>query len=144
MLLERIDKMAEVHNLLLDRLIICIGYKGLAPDSLQESSPCANYSRFDHVKLDCPFMAIQGHGMYRQVPSGGPSQQGQPNFQGSYLYYYTNLFSITILHNKQDLGATIIKHILHHTAVTNNFNNPTQIIYNRRTSCHPTVTMIRC
>ena len=31
MLLERINKMAEVHNLLLDRLNICNGSKGLAP-----------------------------------------------------------------------------------------------------------------
>ena len=42
MLLERIDKMAEVQNLLLDRLNIRNGSKGLALVSLQESSPCAN------------------------------------------------------------------------------------------------------
>ena len=34
MLLEKIDKMAEVHNLLLDRLNICNGSEGLAPISL--------------------------------------------------------------------------------------------------------------
>ena len=74
MLLERIDKMAEVQNLLLDRLNIRNGSKGLAPVSLQEASPCATCSRFDHVELDCPVMATQGQGMYRQGPSGGPSQ----------------------------------------------------------------------
>ena len=74
MLLERIDKMAEVQNLLLDQLNICNGSEGLAPFSLQEASPCATCSRFDHVELDCPVMAIQGQGMYRQGPSGGPSQ----------------------------------------------------------------------
>ena len=41
MLLERIDKMAEVQNLLLYRLNICNGSEGLAPVSLQEASQCA-------------------------------------------------------------------------------------------------------
>ena len=75
-LLERINKMAEVQNLLLDRLNSRNGSEGLAPVSLQEASPCANCSRFDHIKLDCPVMAIQGQGMFRQCPSGGPTQQG--------------------------------------------------------------------
>ena len=44
MLLERIDKMAEVQNLLLDRFNICNGSKGLAPVSLQEASPYATCS----------------------------------------------------------------------------------------------------
>ena len=60
MFLERINKMAEVQNLLLDRLNICNGSEGLAPVSLQEASPCANCSRFDHIKLECPVMTIQG------------------------------------------------------------------------------------
>ena len=76
MLLERINKMAKVQNLLLDRLNIRNGSDGLALVSLQEVSPCATCSRFDHVKLDCPVMAIQGKNMYRQSPLGGPSQQG--------------------------------------------------------------------
>ena len=94
MLLERIDKMAEVQNLLLDRLNICNGSEGLAPVSLQEASPCANYSRFDHVKLDFPVMAIQGQGMYRQGPLRGLTQQGRPNFPGTYPNYYnTSIFN---------------------------------------------------
>ena len=76
MLLERIDKMVEVQNLLLDRLNIRNGSKGLAPVSLQEASPCANCLRFDYVELDCPMMAIQGQNMFRQGPSGGQTQQG--------------------------------------------------------------------
>ena len=60
MLLKRMDKMAEVHNLLLDQLNVCNSYEGLAPVSIQEASPCANCSRFDHVELHCPVMAIQG------------------------------------------------------------------------------------
>ena len=65
MLLERIEKMAEVLNLLLDKLNIRNDSEGLAPISLQEASPCATCSRFDHVESDCPVMAIQGQGMYR-------------------------------------------------------------------------------
>ena len=60
MLLKRIDKMAEVQNLLLDQLNICNGSEGLGPVSLQEASSCSNFSRFDHIELDCPVMAIQG------------------------------------------------------------------------------------
>ena len=74
MLLERIDKMVKVQNFLLDRLNIRNGSKGLAPISLQEASPCANCSRFIHIELDCPVMAIQGQNMFRQGPSGGPTQ----------------------------------------------------------------------
>ena len=76
MILERIDKMAKVQNFLLDRLNIRNGSKGLAPVSLQETSPCGNCSRFDHIDLDCPVMAIQGQNVFRQGPSGGLTQQG--------------------------------------------------------------------
>ena len=94
MLLERIDKMAEVQNLLLDRLNIRNGSKGLAPVSLQEASSCANCSRFDHIELECPVMAIQGQGIFRQGSSGGPTQQGRPNYSGAYPNYYnTHVFN---------------------------------------------------
>ena len=92
MLLERINKMAEVQNLLLDRLNIRYGFGGLAPVLLQEASSCANCSRFDHVELDCPVMAIQGQNMFRQAPSRGPTQQGGTNFLGTYPNYYNTLF----------------------------------------------------
>ena len=90
MLLERINKMAEVHNLLIDRLNIRKGFEGLTPISLQEASPCTNCSRLDPVELGCPVMAVQGHDMYRQGPMGGPSQQAQPSDLGSYSNYYSN------------------------------------------------------
>ena len=83
MLLEIIDKMAEVQNLLLDRLNIRNGSEGLAP-----ISPCATRSRFNHVELDCPVMAIRVQGMYRQGPSGGSIQQGRPNYLGNYPNQY--------------------------------------------------------
>ena len=88
MLLERIDKMAEVQNFLLDRLNIRNGSEEVTLVSLQEASPCANCSRFDHIELDCPVMAIQGQNMFRQGPSGRPTQQGRPNFPGTYPNYY--------------------------------------------------------
>ena len=53
-LLERIDKIEEVQNLLLDRLNIRNDSEELAPVSLQEASPCVTCSRFDHVELDFP------------------------------------------------------------------------------------------
>ena len=40
MLCERINKMGGYQNLLLDRLNTRNGFKGLAPVSLQEASPC--------------------------------------------------------------------------------------------------------
>ena len=100
MLLERIDKMAEVQNLLLERLNIRSGSDGLAPVSLQEASLCATCSRFDHVELDCPVMAIQGQGTYRQGPLGGPTQEGRPNFLGTYPNYYnTPIFNNSLQNN---------------------------------------------
>ena len=95
MILERIKQMVEVQNLLLDRLNIRDGSKGLALISLQEVSPCAKCSRFDHVELDCPIMTIQGQDMFRQGPSARPTKQGRPNFLGPYPNYYnTPIFNI--------------------------------------------------
>ena len=77
MLLEKIEKMAEVQNLLLDQFHICNGFEGLAAVALQGASPCAHCSRLYHVEMDCPIIAIQGQGMYRQSPPGGQNQQGR-------------------------------------------------------------------
>ena len=90
MLLEKIDRMAEVQNLLLDRFHIHNGSEGLAPVALLEASPCAHCSCLDHVEMHCPIMEIQGQGMYRQGPPGGQSQQGWPNYQGKYPTYFNN------------------------------------------------------
>ena len=70
MLLKSIDKMAEVQNPLLDRLHIRNGSEGLAPIPLQEALSCTHCTRLDHVELDCPVMAIQGQGLYRQSSQG--------------------------------------------------------------------------
>ena len=133
MLLERIDKMVEVQNLLLDRLNIRNGSEGLAPVSLQEALSCINCSRFDHIELDCPVMAIQGQNMYRQGPSGGPTQQGRQNFPGTYPNYYnTPVFNNP--RRMQDIGGTTIKPILHNSMVSSN-KNLTLIKDSRRSSC---------
>ena len=76
MLLERINKMAEIQNLLLDQFNIHNGSEGLTPVSVQEASLCANCSRFNHIELDYPVMAIQGQGMFIQGPLGGPTHVG--------------------------------------------------------------------
>ena len=111
MLLERIDKMAKVQNLLLDRLNIRNGSAGLTPVSLQEASPCATCSRFNHVELDCP------------------SQQGRPNYPSTYPnQYYTPV--LTILCRITDIRGTRINPILHNTTVS----NPTLIKDNHRSS----------
>ena len=86
--------MAEVLSLLLNRLNIRNGSEGLAPVSLQEASSYADCSRFDHIKLDCSVMAIQGQDMFKQGPSRGPTQQRQPNYSGTYhKYYNTPIFN---------------------------------------------------
>ena len=67
MLLEKIDKMAEVLNLLLARFHIRNGSEGLAPVALQEASPWAHCSGLNHVEIDFPIMAIQGQEMGRKT-----------------------------------------------------------------------------
>ena len=88
MLLEKIDKMAEVQNLLLDRFHIHNGSEGLPPVALQEASTFAHCSRLNHVEMGYPIMAIQGQGMYRQGPPRGQSQQGTTELSRyiSYLF----------------------------------------------------------
>ena len=117
MLLERIDKMAEVQNLLLYRPNIRNGFEGLAPVSLQEASPCATCSRFDHVELDCPVMAIQGQGMYRKV-----HREDQINMDDQIIQVIiqTNLIPLllTILHRIMVIGGTTINPIHHNTMVS--------------------------
>ena len=92
-LLQRIDKMAEVQNLLLDRLNIYNGSKGIATFSLKEASLFSSCSRFDHIELDFPIITIQGQGMFKQGPLGGLTQKGRPNFLSPYANYYnTHVF----------------------------------------------------
>ena len=58
MLLDKIEKLIEAQNLIIDFLKIRLGSDGLALVSHSDVSPCSHCSSFEHVKLDCPVMAI--------------------------------------------------------------------------------------
>ena len=68
MLLDKIEKLIEAQNLIMDWLKIRSGSDGLAPVAHSNASPCLHCSSFEHVELDCPLMAIQGPFPYRQNP----------------------------------------------------------------------------
>ena len=58
MLLDKIEKLTEAHNLIRDSLKIRPGSDGLAPIAHSDVSPCSHCSSFEHVELDCLVMAI--------------------------------------------------------------------------------------
>ena len=57
-----------------------------------KDSPPSHSKKRHHVELDCPVMAIQGQGIYRQGPSGGPNEQWRPNYLGNYPNQYNTPF----------------------------------------------------
>ena len=69
MLLDKIEKLMEAQNLIMDSLKIRPGSDGLAPVSHVDVSPCSHCSSFEHVELDCPVMAIQGQFPFRPNPT---------------------------------------------------------------------------
>ena len=60
MLLDKIEKLIEAQNLIMDLLKIRPGSDVLAPVSHSDVSPYSRCSNVEHVELDCPVMAIQG------------------------------------------------------------------------------------
>ena len=82
MLLDKIEKLTEAQNLIMDSLKIQPGSDGLAPISYVDVSPCLHCSSFEHVELDCPVMAIQGLFPFRPNPTTYPglSQAGRSNY----------------------------------------------------------------
>ena len=60
MLLDKIEKLTEAQNLIMDSLKIRPGSDGLTPVSHSNVSPYSRCSNVEHVELDCPVMAIQG------------------------------------------------------------------------------------
>ena len=82
MLLDKIEKLTEAQNLMMDSLKIRPGSDGLAPVSHVDISPCLHCSSFAHVELDCPMMAIQGQFPFRPNPTTYPglSQAGRSNY----------------------------------------------------------------
>ena len=65
MLLDKIKKLTEAQNLIMDSFKVRPGSDGLAPVSHVDISPCLHFSSFEHVELDCPVMAIQGQFSFR-------------------------------------------------------------------------------
>ena len=82
MLLDKIEKLTEAQNLIIDSLKIRLGSDGLVPISQVDVSPCSHCSSFEHVELDCPVMAIQGPFPFRPNPTTYPglSQAGRSNY----------------------------------------------------------------
>ena len=69
MLLDKIEKLTEAHNLIMDLLKIRSGSDGLALVSHVDVSPCSHCSTFEHIELDCPVMAIQAPFTFRPNPT---------------------------------------------------------------------------
>ena len=82
MLLDKIEKLSEAQNLIMDSLKIRSGFDGLALVSHVDVSPCSHCSSFEHVELDCPVMAIQSSFLFRPIPTTYPglSQAGRSNY----------------------------------------------------------------
>ena len=53
MLLDKIEKLTEAQNFIMDLLKIRQGSDGLAPVSQINVSLCSHCSSFEHVELDC-------------------------------------------------------------------------------------------
>ena len=82
MLLDKIEKLTEAHNLIMDSLMIQPGSDGLVPVSHVLVSPYSHCSSFEHVELHCPVMAIQGPFLFAPNPTLylGLSQVGRSNY----------------------------------------------------------------
>ena len=79
MLLDKIEKLTEAHNLIMDSLKIRPGSDGLTPVSHSDVSLYSRCSNVEHVELDCPVMTIQGPVQFRPnpMPYPGLSQAGR-------------------------------------------------------------------
>ena len=82
MLLDKIEKLTEAQNLIMDSLKIQPGFDGLAPVSHGDVSPCSHCSSFEHIELDCPVMPIQGLFPFWPNPTTYPglSQASRSNY----------------------------------------------------------------
>ena len=82
MLLDKIEKLIESQNLIMDSLKIQSSSDGLALVSHVDVSSCSHCSSFEQVELDCPVMGIQGPFPFRPNPTTYPglSQVGRSNY----------------------------------------------------------------
>ena len=96
MLLDKIEKLTEAHNLAIDYLKIRLGSNGLVPVSHSDVSPCSHSSSFENVELDCPEMAIQSLFPFRPNPTTYPgiSQVGRShNLNQGYTSYHNSSYA---------------------------------------------------
>ena len=82
MLLDKIEKLTEAQNLIMDSLKIRLGSDGLTLVSLIDVSPCWYCNSFEHVELDWPVIAIKGPFLFRPNPTTYPglSQASRSNY----------------------------------------------------------------
>ena len=107
MLLDKIEKLTEAQNLIMDSLKIQPGSDGLAPVSHVDVSPCSHCSSFEHVELDCPVMEIQRQFPFRPNPTKYPDLSqgvGRPTRIRVILVF------ITLLMHSNGAGST--RHII--------------------------------
>ena len=92
MLLDKIEKLTEAHNLIMDSLKIRAGSDGLTPVSHSDVSLHSRCSNVEHVELDCPVMAIQGSVPFRPnpMPYAGLSQAGRYHHPNEGYSNYNN------------------------------------------------------
>ena len=107
MRLDKIEKLTEAPNLIMDSLKIRPGSDGLAPVSHVNVSPCSHCSSFEHVELDCPVMAIQGPFPFRPNPTTYPGLS-----QADRSYYSNRGYSS--FHNSSYAQQRSGHHTLHH------------------------------
>ena len=92
LLLDKIEKLNEAHNLIMDSLKIQPGSDGLALVLHSDVSPHSYCSNVEHVELDCPVMAIQGLVPFRPNPTTYPgfSQAGRYHHPNEGYFNYNN------------------------------------------------------
>ena len=104
MLLDKIEKLTEAQNLIMDSLKIRPGSDGLVLVSHIDVSPCSHCSSFEHVELDCPMMAIQGPFRPNLTTYPGLSQAGRSNLTTRIRVI---LVFITHLMRNSEAGSTL-------------------------------------
>ena len=96
MLLDKIEKLTEAQNLIMDSLKIRPGSDGLTLVSHVDVSPCSYCSSFERVELDCPVMEIQGQFPFQANPTTYPglSQAGRSNYANQGYSSFHNPFYV--------------------------------------------------
>ena len=92
MLLDKIEKLTEAQNLIMDSLKIRPGSDGLALVLHSNVSPHSCCSNVEHIELDCPMMAIQDPVPFRPnpIPYAGLSQAGRYHHPNEGYSNYNN------------------------------------------------------